>query len=232
MSSQKLIKFDDRAQLANELSSRIAGCLREGIARNGSATLAVSGGSTPLMLFETLSSEQLDWQNVIVSLVDERWVDDTSERSNARLVQTILLKNNAAKAKFVPLFLAGLNIENALPELETAMQKFPSPIDVVILGMGTDGHTASFFPNGKNLEMAVDPFGSKLLSAVFADAAGEPRITLNLPVLVSAKFLALHIEGENKLGVLQVAQEEGDPNDMPVRHILNHAQRLEIFWSP
>ena len=227
-----MITFDDRAQLAKELSSRVAGCLKKAIASKGIATLAVSGGSTPLLLFETLSREQLDWRNVKVTLVDERWVDETSKRSNARLVKTNLLKHEAANAEFAPLFIAHSDIEIALPKIETTIKKLSLPFDGVILGMGTDGHTASFFPNGKNLDMAVDPSGSKLLSAVYADAAGEPRITLNLPVLVSAKFLALHIEGEEKLDVLHNAQGDGHPNNMPVRHILNHANQLEIFWSP
>jgi 6-phosphogluconolactonase len=114
------------------------------------------------------------------------------------------------------------------------LQKLPLPFDAVILGMGTDGHTASFFPGGDNLIAAVDPATKDRVISMRAQGAGEPRVTFTLPILAGAGFLALHIEGEDKLAVLDQAANDASisANAMPVRHIIRAAQQLEIYWAP
>jgi 6-phosphogluconolactonase len=225
--------FSDRETLAETLAAEVAETLRSAIAAGGAATLAVSGGSTPKLFFHALSKAALDWGSVTVTLVDERWVPDTEERSNAKLVQEHLLWNEAAAATFAPLYVDASAPEGALHEVQERIADLPGPLTVAILGMGGDGHTASFFPNGDRLEDAIDPTGKALVLPMRARAAIEPRITLTLPVLVAAKKLVLHVEGEDKRRVLDEALAGEDATKMPVRAVIAHApEPIEVVWAP
>ena len=222
--------FNDKQQLATALAEAIATNLKSGIAARGGASLAVSGGSTPTLLFRTLSSRpDIAWDRVTVTLVDERWVDETSDRSNARLVKANLLQGRASAATFVPLYQGGTRPD--IEKTEAALASVRRPLDVAILGMGNDGHTASFFPGGDNLHEALTVEGPVV--AIEAPGAGEPRVTLTLRQLLAARALYLHIEGEEKVKTLEQAEAEGPVEDMPVRAILRQTQTpLTIYWSP
>jgi 6-phosphogluconolactonase len=225
--------YADRAELAKALAESVAENLRAGLAERGKASLAVSGGSTPAKFFAQLGKKKdIDWDSVIVTLVDERWVAETSDRSNAGLVNEKMLQGPAATAKFVPLYTGGdepdaAGIGRTLANLDTV----PSPFDAVILGMGNDGHTASFFPGGDTLEAALT--GSADALAIRAPGAGEPRVTLSLLRLLKTRALYLHIEGEEKAETLKRALEGGPVEEMPVRAVLRQeAVPLTIVWSP
>ena len=164
-----------------------------------------------------------------VTLVDERWVDETSDRSNARLVKANLLTGRAAAATFVPLYQGGTEPDAYAAGL--AQRQVPAPLDVAILGMGNDGHTASFFPGGDTLTEALT--GEGPVVAIRAPGAGEPRVTLTLKVLLASRALYLHIEGNEKVETLAKAEAEGPVEDMPVRAILRQTQTpLTIYWCP
>jgi 6-phosphogluconolactonase len=135
--------FKTGAELAQQLADDVASWLRAAIVKKNFAVLAVSGGSTPKPFFANLSNMQLEWSKVQITLVDERQVPEDSVRSNAKLVKESLLQNFAAEAQFIPLF-ENPNAQNL------------KAFDVVILGMGNDGHTASFFPGGDNLVEALN----------------------------------------------------------------------------
>ena len=211
--------FETREALAAALAQDVADELARAIQARGRATLAVSGGTTPKLFLETLSAADIGWSRVSVTLVDERQVPDTSERSNARLVRQHLLRGPAAAARFIPL--------HGNPEAEAA------PLfDVAVLGMGNDGHTASFFPGGDRLAEALDKNTAKRLIAISAPGAGEPRLTFTLPVLQQAGRLMLHIEGEEKMKVLKMALADGPAEDMPVRAVLRSPCPLTLYWCP
>jgi 6-phosphogluconolactonase len=222
--------FRDRQQLAEALADAVAGNLKSGVMARGAASLAVSGGSTPALFFEMLSERaDVPWDKVTVTLVDERWVDESSERSNGRLVRANLLRGRAAAANFVPLYRGG-TVPDALGAA-AAQRSVPQPFDAAILGMGNDGHTASFFPGGDRLADALTIANSVV--DIRAPGAGEPRVTLTLGALLTAKALYLHIEGEEKARTLQQAEAEGPVEDMPVRAILRQTQTpLTIYWCP
>jgi 6-phosphogluconolactonase len=209
--------FPDRESLAKQLASDVAEALRQSITATGAAVIAVSGGSTPKLFFEELSAEDLDWDRVVVMLVDERQVPETSDRSNARLVREHLLKNRAAKANFIPLY------EN--PEAANV-----APFDILILGMGADGHTASFFPSGDRLFEALDIGTTRRLIGIEAPGAGEPRLTFTLPALLEAQLVCLHIEGKEKLRVLDEALKDGPVEVMPVRAVLRAEKPVSLYW--
>jgi len=225
--------FGTKEDLAVALAETVAEHLKDGIEQRGAAVLAVSGGSTPGRFFAVLGRRKdIDWEKVTVTLVDERWVPETSSRSNAGLVNEKMLQGPAASARFVPLWSGGEEpTDAAIAATNAAIAALPTPFDAVILGMGNDGHTASFFPGGDTLAAALNDPGPAL--AIRAPGAGEPRVTLTLPRLLATAGLYLHIEGEEKLATLDKAGEEGPIEDMPIRAVLRQDQTpLTIFWSP
>ncbi len=223
-------EFRDKEQLAQALAEAVATNLKSGVKARGAASVAVSGGSTPARFFRALSDRaDVPWDKVTVTLVDERWVDETSERSNARLVKANLLTGRAAAAAFVPLYQGGSEPDAYAASL--MQRQVPQPFDAVVLGMGNDGHTASFFPGGDTLQDALTGEGPVI--AIRAPGAGEPRVTLTLKVLLAARALYLHIEGDEKVETLHKAEAAGPIEDMPVRAILRETQTpLTIFWCP
>jgi 6-phosphogluconolactonase len=224
-------EFASREDLAGALASRVAEVLRDAIERRGTALLAVSGGSTPGMFFRELSRQELDWAKVTVTLVDERFVPEDSPRSNARLVRQNLLQGRAAAARFAGLFSDASTVEDAADTAGERLSRLPLPFDAVILGMGTDGHTASFFPDAGNLESLLDLSAEAIVAPVHAASGGEPRLTLTLARIVEAGFVSLHIEGAEKRRVLEAALEA--EAHLPVRAVLDRApQPVQVFWAP
>jgi 6-phosphogluconolactonase len=228
------LRYGGREPLAQALAAAVAADLRDGIARRGVAVLAVSGGSTPRLFFDHLAQEDLDWSSVVVTLVDERWVPETDARSNAAMTRQALLHNGSSLARFVPLYTGAADPESALDEVEARIGELPLPFDAVVLGMGLDGHTASFFPGGDRLAEAIDPRGISRVISMRAEHAGEPRITLTLPTLLATHALYLHIEGDTKAEVLAQALAPGaTAEEFPIRAVVRHAgEPVRLYWCP
>lgn len=221
-----------REALAETLAHRVTAALNAAIARRGEALIAVSGGSTPKLFFERLSDMPLAWEKVTITLVDERFVPPESDRSNHRLVAEHLLKNQAAAARFVPLYQPVGDVDTAAGLAAQAIDALALPFDIAILGMGADGHTASFFPHGNHLAAATDPAASRSVVSMEAPDAAEPRLTVTLPHLIGAGLLLLHIEGPEKMETLKRARQEGPAVDMPIRAVLDNAARpLDVYWA-
>jgi 6-phosphogluconolactonase len=226
--------FTDCQALAVALAERIAERLREGIAERGNALLAVSGGSTPRHLFERLSRETLDWSKVQITLVDERWVPESDERSNAGMLKATLLQHAASAAQFVPLYTDAPTPEAGLATVRARMAALSLPFDAVVLGMGNDGHTASFFPGGDRLPEALDMNNPVRVLPMRAAGAGEPRITFTLSALLDTRALYLHIEGEAKQQLLADARLGlGEAVNYPVRAVLKQERvPVAVYWCP
>jgi 6-phosphogluconolactonase len=221
--------FASRAELAQSLAKTIADKLSAGITRRGTGFIAVSGGSTPALLFPELSKATIDWKKVTITLIDERLVPPTSPRSNARLVADKLLQGPAAAANFVPLYHGTDDPEAAATLARSALGPLPWPLDVAVLGMGGDGHTASFFPDAPNLAELLAADAEKLALPVEAASAGEHRLTLTLGKIADAGLLVLHIEGAEKRAVLDRAL---GAENLPIRAAFEAAPRpVEIFWA-
>jgi 6-phosphogluconolactonase len=227
-----LHQFSDNGKLCTRLASWIVADLTAAIAKRGSATLAVSGGTTPKPLFERLSHADLDWSKVTITQVDERWVDEDHPDANARLIREHLLRDAAAAACFVSMKTDHPNPFEAEAAAAQKLAAFTDGIDVVVLGMGEDGHTASFFPGAQTLKEALDPDGDALCVAISPPVAPHDRMTLSLAALLRASNIYLHVTGETKWKVLRRAGEPGEVRELPVRSVLfKSGPPVEIFYS-
>ena len=226
-------RFPDRQALAAALAGEIKVDLEEAIPARGAGSLVVSGGRTPLELFTRLRGEKLDWTRVWVTLADERWVETTAEASNERLVRETLLVGAAAAAHFVGLKNPAPTPEAGADWASRALTRVPHPFDVVVLGMGEDGHTASLFPGSLALARGLDPGAPPACNAVKALVAPHAPVSLNHAALLDARRIVLHIEGDKKWEVYQRARTPGTAAEMPVRAVLQQKEvPVDVYWSP
>uniref|UniRef100_A0A4W5L9K5 6-phosphogluconolactonase n=1 Tax=Hucho hucho TaxID=62062 RepID=A0A4W5L9K5_9TELE len=175
--------------------------LAEVIALRGKAVLALSGGRSPVAFLQALSAESLDWSRVTVTLVDERLVPPNHADSNAALLRDNLLQGAAAAATLQPLLDDATDLDAALAQ---ACRHWHTP-DVVVLGMGEDGHIASLFPGAANLAQGLAPDNPAPLLALCPPAAAHARISMTLAELLRSGVLYLAIAGEDKRRVLEYA---------------------------
>lgn len=224
--------FETKDALFSAAAETIEAALSESLKDTGKASLLLSGGSTPAPTYKLLSNTSLDWKNVKVGLVDERWVPDTHAASNAKLAKESLLLNAASDAEFIPMFNGAVTAEDGQEALEKAYAPFESP-DVVVLGMGPDGHTASWFPESNGLDDAMAEDQSSIVKAIDASGcavAGDhtDRMTITLPVTVRAKTILLLMNGTSKREVFENASAR-----LPI-HALHAVlgRKLQIYWAP
>jgi len=216
--------------LVIDLSQNIYEIINEAIKKRGRASMAVSGGSTPKPLFEELSLLNLDWSKVDLTLVDDRWVDADHKDSNELLVRTHFIKNKAERVNFLPLKNDEQTAKQGISLSEEGLQSFTMPFDVIILGMGEDGHTASLFPCSDELKEGMDLKTKNTLVSTNPKSAPYERISLTAKSIMEAKKVFLHLNGSSKLHTIEEAMNLSDSNKMPIYAFLDHG--LDIFWSP
>lgn len=223
--------FADKDTLADVMARNVAELLNKAIAERGKASLVVSGGSTPKPFFAALKQQDVDWSKLYVTLADERWVPTDANDSNERLVRETLVVNGM---HFIGLVNDALTPGAGVRTTEKALEVMPQPFDVVVLGMGDDGHTASLFPTADALEYALTVPRSEAMCVAIdpPEYAPHPRITLSFEALLHARQLVLHITGESKLKVFEKASGQGAVEDMPIRAFLRQDQvPLDVYWS-
>lgn len=221
----KLVEYPDRDMMMIDIANQIAGELESALLTGGMASISVPGGTTPGPIFDVLCAADLDWSNVSIMLNDERWVPESSDRSNTRLLRERLLTNRAISAKLVPLYTPADSPEEGIPALTEAVEA-ALPLTVLLLGMGPDMHTASLFPGADRLADALDS-NAPTLMAMRADGAGEPRVTLTAPVLNAALSKHIVITGAEKKAALERAAHLG-AMEAPVRHVWGGAK---VHWA-
>ena len=213
------------------IADRIERNLVAAIAARGGATLAVSGGKSPIDFFHALSSRQIAWDKVTVTLVDERWVPPTDPDSNERLVADHLLRDAAAAARFVGLKNERPDPSAGQPLCEAAIGALDRPFDVTVLGMGEDGHTASLFPGARELGAGLTT--AALTLAVTPPDAAHARMSLSLAALLDSRLILLPLTGPEKLRVYRDALGDGPIEAMPIRAILRQTNvPVEVILSP
>lgn len=214
-------------------AGQIADAVKQAVANRGQASLMLSGGSSPRLVYEALSVMDLPWEKVTIGLVDDRWIDRGQPGSNETFLDETLLKNKAKDAKFI-----GLKTDDASPSLgadnsEEKLSTIARPFDVCVMGMGLDGHTASWFPNSKGLEDALNVNNAKTVTAI--DARGCPvagdhpdRITLTLSAVMASKEIILMIPGAGKADVFAASCEKS-VFDAPVKALRAAGERLTVI---
>jgi 6-phosphogluconolactonase len=226
-------RFPRAQALIDTLAADMADALEEGLARGRGASLAVAGGRTPAPVFEALSQIELDWEDVWVTLTDERWVPATQDGSNERLVRQHLLRNEATQAHLVGLKNSAPDPQSGAAAAWAAVSDMPRPFDFVLLGMGDDGHMASLFPHASGLEIGLNLKQHPGCIGMIGPTEPRARLSLNLRALLDARRIAVLIIGDSKWETYQRARKSGPITDMPVRALsLQQNVPVTVYWAP
>jgi 6-phosphogluconolactonase len=220
-----MIEYPLPSEMLHDVAGALGEALRHALAAQPSVSFAVPGGTTPGPLFDVLSAIDLDWSRVHVLLTDERWVPESDPQSNAALIRERLITNKARHAAFTPYFAPDASITSAAASLSEQLSDL-LPIDVLLLGMGADMHTASLFPNSVGLKEALAPDAPMFLLVTVAGQKVQ-RFTLTGPVLRAARSTHVLITGAGKRDALGVAQTLSEA-DAPIQTVLPNAT---IHWS-
>ncbi len=222
MKMSDFVDFPSREALAQSLALHVADCLRKAIELRGKASLVVSGGSTPVLFFKILKQQALDWQCVTITLADERWVMTSSQDSTEKLVREHLLPAEAQFISMAPQHENDTLAQGADRIRQALGAQISMPFDVVVLGMGEDGHTASLFPNHPALHDNITA-----LCVAVEDSPKPPaqRVSLTGEALRNARQLIIHITGEDKRDVWQQARKT---DSLPISRFMDSAT---TYWA-
>lgn len=225
--------FATGADWADACADRLTGALADALIANGRATFAGSGGSTPSPIYRLMAGADLDWPKVAVTLIDERYVPESDDQSNARLLKQTLLTGQAASARFVPLYHPAVTVDRAAA-MATVALKPEGRLDSVLLGMGEDGHICSMFPESPTLKTLLSPGLNPAVLGVPAGREGMApsleRLSINLPYLMQAGRVVLALTGARKRTVFE-QQAAGDPAVTPIAALIAHGVPLEVLWT-
>ncbi len=217
----KLVRYFRRDTWAACAAEQIASRLERACAKRGKAVLIAAGGTTPAKVYSELGKQRLDWERVAIALSDERWVAETSGRSNLAMLKASLGTAAASRAHILSVHAQGITAAQGAARLGRRFADL-QPADVCVLGMGADMHTASLFPGMKQLALALDENAPNAM-AVQMPATGERRVTLTRPALQSAAHILLLITGEAKRGALDRALAADRAETAPVSPFLSRA---------
>jgi 6-phosphogluconolactonase len=231
----ELRSFEDAEAMAEGLAGHVAKRLAQGIAMTGHASLVASGGTTPAPLYRALAGHDLDWDRIWVTGSDERWLPPDDPATLDHLLHTTLLQGPAAQARFVPLKTDERSPADAEGHVHAHLRDMPRPFDVVLLGLGLDGHTASLFPHAPGLATALDLDDPALARGIEAPASvvSPARMTLTLRAILDSRLIVLMFRGREKLEVFEQAKHADDPMAVPVAAVLDQDRvPVEAWWAP
>ena len=211
--------------LADEIGEKIVSLLEQ----QDLVTLCVPGGTTPALFLDKLSQIELDWSRVRVVLNDERWVPLDDALSNEQMLRNVLLNNMASNAQIVALYNNDLNIDEAVVDFNQHKIDSLLPLDICVLGMGEDGHTASLFPVMQDQAQALDDTEAAKMIVARVEGKDELRVSFNLSALISGDHIYALIKGETKKAVITKASEQKD-NHLPISYVLT-SKPVSVYYT-
>ena len=224
-------EYNKKDLLMKSLAVEVTNDLKSILRKKRVATLVVPGGTTPKPFFKQLSQSDLDWARVTIIPSDDRFVPEKNVLSNSGLIRTYLLQNFASQANFISFFKSDYSLED-LTNVISEELKTILPIDVAVLGMGVDMHTASIFPDADKLNDALDLMSPNVLISVNSPSAAESRLTLTAKTLRDSYKVHLLITGSEKKAALEFALKSKDNWEIaPVRSVLSKDGIVKIHYS-
>jgi len=226
-----LLEFDTREDASVAAAQQIIAALQRRLQRQANTHLVVTGGSSPMACYQSLSATDIAWQNVQILLSDERWIPADNPDSNEKLIRESLLTDKAAAAKFLPFYAADMSASERSDCFNRIIAGFEAPTACALLGMGGDGHIASLFPDAENLQTGLLENSTTYCMPVSTIASPYLRISLTLSALLKSDEIALLIFGEDKRDVIKQASD--NVGDYPVASLLNQSRvPVNVFWAP
>jgi 6-phosphogluconolactonase len=223
----RLLAFESREEASARLADEISETLTDALAAHGRATLVVSGGRSPAVFFRRLRRLPLSWDRITIVPSDERVVPLDHPDRNEAMIRRELLQGPAAGASLRGLLPASGSTAN----LQQLAETLPASFDAVVLGMGTDGHTASLFPGAPQLEAALR--SPEPLALLDVPSLGSQRVSLTPAALLATRRIDLLIFGPEKRAIYESAVAGDDFGEFPVRCVLRQKQvPVRVFWAP
>lgn len=228
MKSDKI--FDSRESASSALADHIAAVLESAVTQRGNASIVVCGGTSPLATFRFLRQKKLPWHNIAIVPSDERLVPVDHPDSNEGMIRRELMQDEAAVAQFVSLATAGTRNKQQLSGLNAQLNSLVKPIDVVVLGMGHDGHTASLFPNSVNISIALSSDDACVIQ--HPPHLDDARLSLTPRLLLAAREIVLLFFGDDKRAIYEQAIDAGPVEELPIRFVLHQEQvSIRRYWA-
>ena len=227
-------EYDDAAEMAAAVAGDIGFIIESAIDARGAAVIALAGGKTPIPIYEKLSAAKLDWKRVTIVPGDERIVPLGDAMSNVTALAKYFLPKGARVMPIVPS--ATADYKAAGRSADALMQDLHWPLDLCLLGVGSDGHTASIFP-GPDFDEAVNGPKERRALGLMPDPmpadAPVPRVTLSLAAITSARALMIAVTGDDKRAVIETAIEQGRASAYPIGLALAATELpVDIHWAP
>jgi len=226
-------EYDDAAEMAGAVAGDIAFIIESAIDARGAAVIALAGGKTPVPIYEKLAATKLDWKRVTIIPGDERIVPLGDPLSNVTVLAKFFLPKGARVMPIVPNAIA--DYKAAGRSADALMQDLHWPLDLCLLGVGRDGHTASIFP-GPDLEEALNGPKERRALGVMPEPmpkdAPVPRVTLSLNAITSARALMIVAAGKDKRTVIETAIDQGVSSPYPIGRALAGTELpVDIHWA-
>lgn len=227
-------EYDDAAEMADAVAGDIQFIIESAIDARGGAVIALSGGKTPIPIYAKLAKAKLDWKKVTIVPADERIVPLGDPLSNVTMIGKAFIPAGARVIPIVPQ--ATADYKAAGRSADALMQDLHWPLDLCLLGVGGDGHTASIFPGPDYDEALAGPRERRALGVKpdpLPEDAPVPRVTLSREGIVTARALMIAITGAGKRKVVEDAIKQGAGSTYPIGRVLADAELpVDIHWAP